>query len=48
MDISALYGITSGAIQETLERNTINKPTDVKETDGFGSMLNAAIENIST
>ena len=49
MDISALYGITSGAIQETLEKNAVGKVTDTtQETEGFGSLLNAAIENINT
>lgn len=49
MDISALYGITSGAIQETLEKSAISKPIDnTQEAEGFGSLLNAAIENIST
>ena len=49
MDISALYGITSGAIQETLEKTAVGNTTDTTQgTEAFGSLLNAAIENIST
>ena len=48
MDISALYNISSGVVQEALSQKT--PATDVKtsEAGGFDSLLNAAINNLNT
>ncbi len=49
MDISSLYNISSGAIKEAAKQSSAYGDTKVNEgTNAFGSLLNAAIENMNT
>lgn len=49
MDISSLYNISSGVIREAAETPSIYGVGDVsKNTDGFDSILNKAIDNLNT
>lgn len=48
MDISSLYNISSGAIKEAAKTSTAGAVNNVTEGNDFGSLLNSAIENLST
>lgn len=48
MDISSLYNISSGAIKEAARTNTAGAVKETAEGNDFGTLLNSAMENLST
>lgn len=48
MDITSLYSVSSGAVKEALETGTKGVSGTNNEGNIFGSMLNAAIDNLNT
>lgn len=48
MDISALYNISSGAIKEAATTNTAGALKETTAGNDFGTLLNSAMENLST
>lgn len=48
MDITSLYNVNSSAIKEALATSTTGVKATEDEGNLFGSMLNAAIDNLNT
>lgn len=48
MDITSLYNVSSGAVKEAMAKSTLGVKTSEDEENVFGSMLNAAIDNLNT
>ncbi len=48
MDITSLYNVNSSAVKEAMATSTLGVKTSEDEENIFGSMLNAALDNLNT